>query len=141
VTLVAPCPECASDRTRWLEHASRAAAVDYFRCDACGAVWVVGHAPNETHQITTRPDSPAMTELPDVGVRFLFADVETGLLFAEMALSHPDADRRSELRSKARMAYETALRLTPTVSMPPEQEARVLEKLTQLRAAIDASAA
>lgn len=35
------CPNCAHQAPRWLQPISKFAAVDYFRCDACGHVWSV----------------------------------------------------------------------------------------------------
>jgi len=42
------CPQCASRSTRWLPATSDGGFVDYFRCDQCSAVWVVGDATEPT---------------------------------------------------------------------------------------------
>ena len=131
------CPECASDNTRWLEEVSRAAAVEYFRCDACAAVWVVGRDPHSTHEVTIRGASHPVTDFFDVGLKFLIADLESGMLFAGMACGAFDVERRRALRAKARQAYEDVSRHLPKISLSSENRARVVGKLKALGKAIE----
>ena len=132
-----PCPECASRNTRWLQEASRAAFVNYFRCDACGAVWVVGQDPDSTHEVTIRGTVHPVTDFVDAGSRFLTAEIEAGLLFVEMARKAVDGRRREELRQRARASYDAGLKYLPTVTISTWERTRIVAALDAMRRAID----
>lgn len=54
-----PCPNCHARVQRWLEAPSANAAVDYYRCEACGHVWTVSKDGNDTvTHITPLPEEP-----------------------------------------------------------------------------------
>ena len=45
-------PACGYDSSRKLEHISPDTALDYYRCDACGHVWVTFKDGRPTHHVT-----------------------------------------------------------------------------------------
>ena len=123
------CPECMSHSTRWLPATSDAAFVDYFRCDTCGAAWVVGgSAPEGSHEVAASPTSRARTS-----VMFLFVDIEAALIFASMAQETADHDRRRQLRHKAQQSFDAVTRYLPRVETTDDERARVLHGLNTLR--------
>jgi uncharacterized Zn finger protein len=38
---IQPCPICGRETPRFLEHPSKEAWVNYYRCDKCGHVWTM----------------------------------------------------------------------------------------------------
>ena len=70
----------------WLAATSFKALIDYFRCEVCGAVWVL----DET------------------------LDLHAGLLFADMAQAHSNHERRDELTRRAVAAYRMVKKLMGT---------------------------
>ena len=47
-----PCPACGHEHSRKLEHISPDLALDYYRCDACGHVWITFMDGRPTHHVT-----------------------------------------------------------------------------------------
>jgi len=47
-----PCPACGRDDSRKLQCISPDVALDYYRCDACGHVWIVFTDGRPTHHVT-----------------------------------------------------------------------------------------
>ena len=124
------CPECESRKTQWLPATSDGAFVDYFRCDTCGTVWVVGgEHPAQSHQITA-------TRKAHSGLMFLFVDIEAGLLFANMAQSTHDHERRRQLHRKAQTAFDAVTKFQSRVEMSDHERAKVAHGLSTLSAAI-----
>ena len=121
------CPECSSRHTRWLPATSELAVVDYFRCDACGAVWVVDEINQHVHHVT-----PVKTAKKSPSVTFLYVDVDAGLLFARLARESDIPDVRARLRLKGLRAYETVTRLLPKAAMAKMDRDRLSEALAIL---------
>ena len=52
-----PCPNCGKTG-RFLVETSKDAIVDYYRCDGCGAVWLLDRSdPNQPPKLVTPPKS------------------------------------------------------------------------------------
>jgi hypothetical protein len=124
------CPECESRDTKWLPTTSDGAFVDYFRCFRCATVWVVGQTPGDSRQVT-----PSHKRAQS-GVMFLFVDIEAGLLFATMAQSTHDHDRRQQLHRKAQTVLDAVSRFLPRVRMSDDERDRVTHGLNALRTEI-----
>jgi len=124
------CPECASSNTQWRPATSDGAFVDYFRCDTCGRVWVVGtNDPQGSHQIS--PSHHAYSS-----VMFLFVNIEAGLLFAAMAQTTDDDDKRRQLHERSQKVFDAMTGFRMRVKMTDDEQSRVKEGLTALSEAI-----
>ena len=71
------------------------------------------------------------------GAEFLKVEVETGLTFANIALSEePGSQERIKNQSNARKAYQTVLRLRDRVEKPEATSRSIQNGLDQLRSAL-----
>ena len=129
--LAPTCPECLSRATVWLPATSDVAIVDYFRCERCGCVWVVGDSPEQTHFLT-----PTKTKRTQPMLMFLYVDLEAGLLFARLAQQANGTERRWMLRMKSRKAHDVVTRFLPTVEMSDYDHDRLCIGLQALDAEI-----
>ena len=127
------CPQCESRSTRWLPATSDGGFVDYFRCDQCSAVWVVGDATEPTDDGASSKSGRSRS-----GLMFLYVDIEAGLLFARMATATEDAGRRQQLRQKCQTAFDAVQRFLPRTAMSDDERAKVVRGLNALSDAIRA---
>jgi hypothetical protein len=114
-----------------LPASSALAVVDYFRCDRCGAVWVIDEVRCEARQLT-----PTTSNRLRPAVMFLQVDTEAGLLFARMAQATSDFDKRRALRMKAQRTYDVVRQLTDVVKMSDAERARAHRGLEALQTAL-----
>ena len=94
-------------------------------------MWVI----DELHH-TTRQVTPSYSTRRRPAVMFLHVDTEAGLLFASMAQTTANAEKRRLLRMKAENAYRTVQRLSGMVQMDDAERARLHRGLDALRAAL-----
>lgn len=75
---------------------------------------------------------------PAAGLEFLLTEIETGLVFAQVARSASSPGDKKFLRNKgnAEKAYLTILRFRPEVSLSAEHEERFQEALCRLELAL-----
>lgn len=87
----------------------------------------------------TLPDPELVRDLNRQGARFLFADIETGLAFCEIAASsHRDKQTRQRNRGNARKAYDSVLKLSEKLDLTSEEKIVFDEKVTVLKRALQA---
>lgn len=67
-------------------------------------------------------------------VRFLYAEVLTGLTTAKIALTTKSTEKKERNRAMARRAYDTVLRFVPKTYVTDSEAADLREKLEQLKA-------
>lgn len=69
-----------------------------------------------------------------ISAEFLKCELQTGITFADLALTAKHDDRRERNRANARKAYDTALRFMGTLSPAPESTAELKHLIERLRA-------
>lgn len=69
----------------------------------------------------------------EVTADFLKNELQTGITFADLALSARHNDRRERNKPNARKAYDTALRFMSTDSPTPNITAELKDRLEHLR--------
>ena len=70
----------------------------------------------------------------EVTANFLKNELQTGITFADLALTARHEDRRERNKANARKAYDTALRFMSTGSPTPKITAEMEDRLEHLRA-------
>ena len=70
----------------------------------------------------------------EITADFLKNELQTGITFADLALTAKHDDRRERNKANARKAYDTALRFIDTSSPTPEITAELKHRLEHLRA-------
>lgn len=85
----------------------------------------------------TLPDPELARDLNRKGVDFLFADLETGLAFCEIAAS-ADRDKKTRQRNRgnARKAYDTVLKLSEKLALTSQEKIVFDEKVAALKRAL-----
>lgn len=85
------------------------------------------------------PDPDLARDLHRQGAKFLFADIETGLAFCEIAASS-DRDKKTRQRNRgnARKAYDTVLKLSEKLALTSEEKIVFDEKIVALKRALQA---
>jgi hypothetical protein len=68
-----------------------------------------------------------------VAVDFLLAELDTAFVFLELSDTTSSAETRVRTRKNAYIAYETALRLSPRVTLMDSQKIGYEERLAQLK--------
>lgn len=66
-------------------------------------------------------------------VEFLNVEVDTGLVFAELATRSDNVQKTARNRANARVAYDTVLRFIGLVSMTDAESESMALKLSQLK--------
>jgi hypothetical protein len=84
-----------------------------------------------------KSDGPSPADLQEVSAEFVKTELQTGITFADLALSAKHKDRRERNTANARKAYDTALRFMDTVSPTPEIDADLNDRLQHLRAQLE----
>ena len=69
----------------------------------------------------------------EITADFLKNELQTGITFADLALSAKHDDRRERNKANARKAYDTALRFMSTLSPTPETTTELNDRLEHLR--------
>jgi hypothetical protein len=69
----------------------------------------------------------------EITAEFLKNELQTGITFADLALSAKHEDRRERNRANARKAYDTALHFMSTLSPTSEIPAELKDRLEHLR--------
>ena len=71
-------------------------------------------------------------------IEFLLADLETALTFMDVAETSDDPKIKQRNYTNARVAYDTVVRLLPKVKPTSSQQQAIDERLTLLRARLEA---
>jgi hypothetical protein len=69
----------------------------------------------------------------EITADFLKNELQTGITFADLALTAKHDDRRERNKANARKAYDTALRFMDTHSPTPEITTELKDRLKHLR--------
>jgi hypothetical protein len=80
--------------------------------------------------------TPQVHRLPDwsvLSLRFLHTELETGLVFAQIALTASDEDAIRLTRENARKAYRSARHFMTRIPLSMEDSAELCEKLQELK--------
>jgi hypothetical protein len=72
-------------------------------------------------------------QMNETNVEFLKIDVETALIFTQLALTSENRDKVNRNRRSARKAYDTILRLRRHVTFTPSQEGYMVEMMSRLK--------
>ena len=87
----------------------------------------------------TLPDPELARDLNRKGVDFLFADLETGFAFCEIAASAGrDKKTRKRNRGNGRKAYDTVLKLSRKFALTSKEKIVFDEKVAALKRALQA---
>lgn len=73
------------------------------------------------------------------GVQFLLTDTQAGLTFLKVAQTTAEPENRERSLKKARLAYDTVLRLLPRVMPDPEEKLQLEQKLAELKSGLAAA--
>jgi hypothetical protein len=86
----------------------------------------------------TLPDPKLASDVNRNGIEFLFADLDTGLTFADIAAS-PDRDEETRKRNheNACNAYDTVLKLSKKLVFTPDDKTVFDEKLSALKRTLE----
>jgi hypothetical protein len=70
-------------------------------------------------------------------VSFLLTELETGIIFADIAAASNDQDTKLSNVRNARKAYATVIRFLPTIALSPSEKEQISVSLSALRSALE----
>jgi hypothetical protein len=96
---IRPCPVCVAPTVRWLKESSRAAQVNYYRCDECGHVWATlktGPQLGPPVTISSATDQNEREWVKRAHLRIIRSELHAGEHFLRSASAVTDGEARQQ---------------------------------------------
>jgi len=84
-------------------------------------------------------DQPELTELEHTGAEFLITDIDTAMVFLEVAETSKTAETVTRNRDNARRAYDIVLHLLTTAKLNEVERETINTKLALLKERLEAA--